>query len=147
MSDMVAELFTEGHRLSPIYPASRTSVEANTGWVSMRDYHKAVFVVMMGQAAAATTFDAQILQATDVLGAGVKAITGKQITPFDTNDDNSMAVIELDCSELDVTNGFDCILGSISCGGAAAILCDALLMRYQPRFKPVGIDNIDEVVA
>ena len=147
MSSPVTEYFTEGHRLSPIYPASRNHVEANTGFVSMRDYHKAVFIISAGQIAALGTLDAEILQATDTLGTGVKAITGKAIAPLDTNDDNSMSVIELDSSELDVTNGFDCILGSISHGGHVAILSSALLIRHQPRFKPVGTDNIDEVVV
>lgn len=147
MASPVTEYFTEGHRLSPIYPASRSAVEANTGWASMRDYHKAVFIVSAGQIGAQGALDASILQATDTLGAGAKAITGKAITPLDTNDDNSMSVIELDSSELDVANGFDCILGSVSHGGVVAILSSALLIRYQPRFKPVGTDNIDEVVV
>jgi len=142
----VAELFTESHRLSAIVPASRSGVEVNTGWVSMRDYHKAVFIVGTGAIAAAGIVDAQILQATDLFGTGVKVITGKQITPLGGGDDDSMCVIELDASELDVDNGFDCILGSISCGGAAACLTAGLLIRYIPRYAPVGVVNLAEVV-
>jgi hypothetical protein len=140
------ELFAEGHRQDWIRPSSRTSVEANTGWLSMRDYHKAVFLISVGTIAANGTFDAQILQATDENGAGVKAITGKQITALGDTDDNADITIELDASELDVDNKFDCILGSVSCGGAAAILCTAVMLRYQPRFKPVDYTNLTEVV-
>ena len=147
MASPVTEYFTEGHRLSPIRPASRNHVEANTGWQSMRDYHKAAFIVDVGAIGAAGTVDAQIKQATDTLGTGVKAITGKAITALGDTDDNSTCVIELDASELDVDNGFDCILGSISHGGHVAILSSGLLIRYQPRFKPVGTDNLAEVVT
>jgi hypothetical protein len=147
MSATVTQLFTEGHRFSAIYPASRNDAEANTGWVSMRDYHKAVFIIKMGAAAAGAALTGQILQASDEFGTGVKAITGKQITALDGGDDNSMSVIELDASELDIANGFEHIMGSISAGGTVAILCDGLLLRYQPRFSPVGTTNLDEVVA
>ncbi len=147
MTATVAELFTEGHRLSPIVPASRSAVEANTGFVSMRDYHKAVFIVQTGAIGQNGVVTACIYQATDEFGTGSKVISGKTITALGDTDDNSTCVIELDTSELDVSGGFDCILGSISCGGAVACLTAGLLIRYQPRFKPPGVTNLAEVIT
>ena len=143
------EAFTEGNRLSAIHPASRTSAEAFAGWVSMRDYYKAVAIIDVGAIATNGTFDAKLIQATygdAVTATGVKDITGKAITALGDTDDNSIIVIELDSSELDVDNDYDYINLQINCGGAAAILCQATLIRYDPRFAPVGTDNLAEVV-
>lgn len=147
MTATITALFSEDNRLDDIIPASRTSVEANTGWLSMRDYHQAAFIVQAGAIAAAGVVDAQIYQATDDVGTGAKAITGKAITALDDGDDNAIAVIELNASELDVANRFDYILGSISHGGAAACVTSGVMIRLQPRFKPVDDSNLAEVVV
>lgn len=147
MAHAVSELFTEGHRIDTIHPASRTSDVATFGWKSMRDYHKAVAIVDVGAAAANATIDLKLTQAKDDAGTSAKAITGKAITTLGDGDDNKFAVIELDSSELDVDGEFDYINGELSLGGAAAVLCSAMLIRYQPRFKPVDDSNIEEVVA
>jgi len=146
VTQTVAELFTEANRLSVIVPASRTSAEATTGWLSMRDYHKAVAVLLCGALAANATVDLAIYQATDDAGTGAKLVTGKQITTLGGGDDNATAVIELDSSELDVTNLFDWINVQLLVGGAAACLTAVLVARYQPRFKPVGVTNLTEVI-
>ncbi len=150
MASPVTEYFTEGHRLSAIVPASRTNAEVFSGWVSMRDYHKAVAIVNVGAIAANGLLDAKLIQATygDAAGAvGVKDITGKAITTLTDADDNVIAVIELDSSELDVNNEYDYINLQVNTGGNAAVLCSALLIRYQPRFKEVGTDNLQEVIT
>jgi hypothetical protein len=147
VTQTVAEYFYEGNRLDFIPPASRTSAVANTGWLSMRDVHKAVAIYNGGALAANSVVDMQILQATDGLGAGNKVITGKQIASLGNADDNVACVIELDASELDVDGGFDWINLELSCGGAAACLTSAVLIRYQPRFKPVDSSNLEEAVT
>ena len=146
MTTTVAELFTEGHRASWINPASRTSAEATTGWLSMRDYHKFVAFIQCGLNAANATVDFTIYQATDDAGTGAKVVTGKAITTLGNANDNVVAAIELDSSELDVTGNFDWINVQMLVGGAAACLTAALCFRYQPRFKPVGVTNLQEVV-
>jgi hypothetical protein len=147
MTATITALFTEDNRLDDIIPASRTSVEANTGWLSMRDYHQAAFIIQAGAIAAAGIVSAEILQATDEFGAGSKAISGKAIAALDGTEDNAICVIELNASELDVTNRYDYILGSISHGGAAACVTSGLMIRLQPRFKPVDDSNLAEVVT
>ena len=147
MASPVTELFSEGHRLDWINPASRTSDMATFGWKSMRDYHKAVALVQVGAAAANATIDFKLTQATDDAGTSAKDITGKAITVLGGGDDNVMVVVELDASELDVSNNFDYINGELSVGGAAAVLCSAILIRYQPRFKGVDDSNLEEVVS
>lgn len=141
----ISELFTEGHRFSGIYPASRAGIQVNSDWVSMRDYHKAVALIIVGAIAANGIVDAWLEQATDTVGAGMKAIVGKAITPLVDADDNSIAVIELDASELDVNGGFDCIRLCMSHTNAACLTCGGII-RYAPRYAPVGIDNLAEVV-
>lgn len=147
MSTSVTQLFTEGHRLDFIQPASRTSAEATTGWLSMRDYHKFAVILMLGAAAANATVDMKLSQATDDAGAGAKDITGKAITTLGGSDDNSEVVIELDSSELDVSNSYDYVNVDLLIGGAAACLTAAVAIRYQPRFSAVDDSNLAEVVS
>ena len=147
MSATVAALFTEGHRLDFIWPASRSAAEATTGYLSMRDFHKLTVIVMAGAIGALGTVDCKVVQAQDDAGTGVKDISGKAITPLDEGDDNSAAVIEVDTSEMDATNNFDYINVILSTGGNVACLTNVLVVRHQPRFSPVDDTNLDEVVA
>lgn len=143
----VSELFTEVNRIDVIVPASRQAVMVSTGYVSMRDYHKAFALILTGAIAALAVVDAKLVQATDTAGLGAKDVAGKAVTTLDGGDDNSSLGIELDASELDVNNGYDCIALQISCGGgAAAVLCAGALFRTIPRFKPVDASNLAEVV-
>lgn len=146
MAHAVNELFTEGHRIDAIVPASRTSAEVTTGWKSMRDFHKAFVLLLGGALAANATVDVKIWQAKDDAGGSAKLVTGKSITPLDSGDDNALCGIELDTSELDVTGEFDWINVQILVGGAAACLLAAALIRYQPRFKAVDYTNFTEIV-
>lgn len=142
MTTTVAEYFTEGHRLDQIVPQSRTDDMGTVGWKSMRDYHKAVVIILCGALAAGAAVDCKITQAKDDAGTGAKDISGKAVTTLDGDDDNTISAIELDASELDVTNQFDYINVELSCGGNVACLTAALLVRYQPRFKEVDDTNI-----
>ncbi len=147
MTATITNLFAENLRLDPIIPASRTAVEVNTGWLSMRDYHSAAFVVQAGAIAAGGLVDACIYQATDEFGSGAKVVTGKSITTLTGNDDNACCVIELLSSELDVDGGFDYILGSISHGGGVACVTSGIMYRRQSRFLPVDHSNLTEHVT
>ncbi len=146
MAHAATELFSEGHRIDSIHPASRNADVATFGWLSMRDYHKAVAIIDIGAIAANGTVNFKLTQATDDAGTGAKDITGKAITALGDTDDNTVLVVELDSSELDVSNNYDYINGELSLGGHAAILCQAHLIRYQPRFKDVDDSNLGEVV-
>lgn len=147
MTTTVAEYFAEGHRLDNIVPQSMNADMKTVGWKSMRDYHKAALIIQAGAIAAGGLVDAKITQATDDAGTSAKDISGKAITTLDGSDDNAICVIELDSSELDVTNKFDWINVELSCGGAVACLVNALLIRYQPRFKEVDHSNLTEHVT
>lgn len=143
----VTQYFAEGHRIDCIVPASRTSAEATTGYLSMRDYHKAVVIYNGGALAANATVDLKIMQAQDDAGTGVKAISGKAITTLGNANDNVICVIELDSSEMDVTNNFDYINVVHLCGGAAACLTSVVVIRYEPRFQGVDETNLQEHVT
>jgi hypothetical protein len=143
----VSEYFSEVNRLDQIVPASRNQAEILTSYVSMRDYHKATAIIQVGAIAANGIVNAKLIQATDTLGAGAKEITGKAITALGDTDDNKMCVIELDTSELDVANQYDCIALQINTGGNSACLCSGLLVRWLPRFKKVDNTNLEEIVS
>ncbi len=143
----VTEYFSEVNRLDQIVPASRNQAEILTAYVSMRDYHKATAIIQVGSIAANGVVNAKLIQATDTLGAGAKEIAGKAITALGDTDDNKMCVIELDTSELDVANRYDCIALQINTGGNCAILCSGLLVRWLPRFKKVDNTNLEEIVT
>jgi hypothetical protein len=146
MGSLATQIFTEGHRIDTIHPASRSDAEATTGWKSMRDFHKAVVIVDVGAIAAGGAVNCKITQATDENGAGAKDVTGKAITVLDGSDDNKVVVIELDASELDANNDYDYINVQLNTGGTVAVLCQATLIRYLPRYAPVDDSNLEEVV-
>jgi hypothetical protein len=143
----VTQYFTEGHKITAISPASRTEAEATTGWLSMRDYHKAVVIYNGGLNGVAAAVDLKIMQAQDDAGTGAKIVTGKSITTLAAGDDNVICVIELDTSELDVSNNFDWINVVLNVGGNVACLTSAIILRYEPRFQAVDDSNLAEHVT
>lgn len=146
MTSNATQMWHDGHALTQIHPESRNAVEVNTGWQSMRDYHKAVFIIQVGAIAAGGLVDAKLMEAQDEFGTGAQDISGKAITTLTGDDDDKMCLIELDTSEMDTADMYDYILASISCGGAVACLTSGLLIRYQPRFAAVGVATIEEIV-
>lgn len=146
MTRNATQLFSEGHQIDVIPPASRNDDEATTGWKSMRDWFKAAVLVEAGAIAAGGALDCKITQAQDAAGTGAKDITGKAITALGGGDDNGNVVIELDASELDVTNSFSWINVQLNAGGTVAILCSAVLLRFEGRFVPADTSGLAEVV-
>jgi len=127
--------------LAEINPASYTQPQ-DTDYVSLANYHRAVVVMHMG--AMLGTQDLALYQATDTLGTGAKAITGKSITQLTAADDNARVAIELQTEELDVDGGFDCIAACTTPGGAN--IFELTIYGIIPRFPPVPTTNWDEVV-
>jgi hypothetical protein len=115
----------------------------STAWVHMQNYHRAVALIWVGNAAG--TVDGTLYQATDEHGTGAKAVTGKSITQLTATDDNSLVLIELRTEELDVVGGFDWIRLSCESSNVSTIY-GAALLGFIPRFKPVSTALLAEVV-
>lgn len=143
----VTQYFGDGHRIDAIVPKSRSDDMGTVGWLSMRDYHKAAVLVSAGAIAAGGLIDCKITQAQDDAGTGAKDISGKAITTLTGSDDNALCLIELDSSELDVSNNFDYINVELSCGGNVACLTAAYVFRYESRFQAVDDTNLQEHVT
>ena len=75
------ERFTEQYQLAAVeFPDSAGAGTLNGAWLSMRDFHRAFFMLLVGDIVATGTVDFLLQQATDTAGTGVKAIAGKAIT-------------------------------------------------------------------
>ena len=146
MSVTVTQLFNEAYRIDSLHPKSRSGEHEELAWYSMRDYHKAHVIVDVGSIAANGTVDVHMHQATDDAGSGSKAISGKALTQLGDTDDNNLYVINMDTSEMDVTNNFDYIAVELDCGGNAACLTNVILLRGQTRFAAVDDSNLGEVI-
>lgn len=119
----------------------------NSGWVSLQDYHRAWFVLNLGDINVGT-LDAGIQQAQDAAGTGAKAIAGKTITQLTAADGSDLVCIELQTEELDVDNGFEHVRFYVTLAtvGVSAIY-GATLYGLISRFKPVPTTNWTQVVG
>lgn len=117
-------------------------------WVLLENYHRAWLYLNVGTMGANATLDANIQQAQDATGTGVKAITGKSITQLTQagSDDNSEACIELQTEELDVDNGFEYVRFRVTIAVADCAYA-ATLFGTNSRYKPVPTTAWDEVVG
>lgn len=120
----------------------------NSPYVSLQNYHRAWFVLNVGDMAVGATLDAGVQQAQDTGGTGVKAIAGKTITQLTQagGDGDDLVCIELQTEELDVDNAFDCVRFYVTVAGAA-VEYSAVLYGLISRFKEVPTTNWTEIVG
>lgn len=152
--------FLGSHDIVSCFVPVDTQGGANTGdWVSLKNYSSVVFVLFKDNGVANDDPVLTFEQATDVAGTGHKALNvtrhlqkqglllsavgtwtevtqaaGTSITLNATSAEHEgIYVVEVDASELDLANGFDCVQLSVADTGAAGaqlgcafyILCGA----------------------
>jgi len=100
-------------------------------YVSLKGYERATILLQVNNATTVTGCAVTLKQATDVAGTSEKAlafttmfanldtaatdtlvetaVTSNTFTTLTTNDKNALYVMEVNASDLDVTNGFDCV--------------------------------------
>ena len=142
------ERFTEVHYpLTWEDPDLRAIGVHTSGYVSLMNYHRAVLYLHVGAMTQGATLDCRLLQATDVLGAGAKAIAGKAITQLTQAgcDGDDLLAIELRTEELDVSNNFDCVAMEVTIAGAT-VYFSSVILGLEPRYAPTGVTNWQEVV-
>lgn len=140
--------FSEGaYPLAAEHADSIGAGTSYTSYVSLKNYHRAVAVIDVGDMASNATADFSIVQAQDSSGTGVKAITGKAATQLTQagGDGNEIIVIELRGEELDIANGFEHVAIKMIIG-VDAVELSAILYGIEPRFKPVPTTNWSEIV-
>jgi hypothetical protein len=107
-----------------------TSTLGDTRYVSLKNYRKIAIVISIADGTTVTGSTITLKQATAVAGTSEKAltftrmlssvdyptsalaetaVTSSTFTTQTTNSKDSLYVIEVDSSDLDVANGFDCI--------------------------------------
>ena len=143
MADFTERFSEVCYPLGRINPASYNA-EQNTGYVSVRDYHRVAIVIHAG--VLGQNVDVDIEQATDTAASGAKAFASnsKDITLTATTDNNTVNVIEIRGEEFDVANAFDCLNLEMTPAGASSIF-GAIIYGIVPRYAAVPTTNWDSV--
>lgn len=125
-------------------------------YVSLKNYAKCTVLIFVKNATTVTGSAITLKQATAVAGTSEKAlsfttakrnidtaaadqlsdftVTSDTFTTNSTNSKNLMYVIEVDASQLDVNNGFDCLRAGT--GDATAATVTVIYILWGSRFTP-----------
>lgn len=141
--------FVKNNIIVNAVPAIDTVSAAQTGdYVSMKGYRHLTVTINTGNVVA--TSAVTLKQATDVAATGEKALAFTEYfvkagqvanftettcsSTFDiSTTNNSLYVIEIDSSELDVANSFDCVRVNLATPGANAVLVSCNYILSEPR--------------
>ena len=150
MTQAYTQRFTEVHELLDsawLTPANKAIATYTTGYVSMANHQRAIYILLTGVMAAAATLDLALWQATDTSGTSAKLIAGKNITQLTqaAGDAGDACIIEVRTEELDVDGGFDCIAGILTVAGNT-VFCTVLPLFGASNYVPVPVANWTEVV-
>ena len=115
-----------------------TNASNDGGWLSMKNYARALFYVELGTWDSGDDLDeCRIQQATDSSGTSAKDLTtdesgGNYDTDSDILDaDGDFCIIEIRGEDMDVDNGFDYIRGYVAEGGNSGVdNVMGVLIRY-----------------
>ncbi|MFA5053529.1 MAG: hypothetical protein WC565_05700 [Parcubacteria group bacterium] len=137
------ERFTERWQLLDTIPPSSSSAEQNTGWISMANFQRVVFILQTGAIEDTGTVDLDIEVGTT--SAGGTTATLKSITQLTTADDNKVVVVEVRGEEMNVAGvEYDYIQGELTGANAAGIT--ALQVWGYCEYAPAVTTLIDEIV-
>ena len=157
----MSKLFDNCQLVSAILPVDSQSAANNGDFVSLKNYSKCAIVIHKAVGVAGDDPTATVTQATTVAGAGEKALNftairvkqGADLAAIGTftNTTQSAAntytsltsaeaaclwVIEINASDLDTANNFDCLRLCIpDTGAGGAQLLSALYILSGPRFS------------
>lgn len=145
MSDYNVLVSEKMYPLAGLVPEERSTGTYDTGYVNLKNYHRAWVVLYVGDLSTNSTVDLALFQATDTSSTGEKAISGKSITQLDQSDgdDNAIVCIELQTEEMDVANEFNCLRARLTVGTADANTT-VFVYGVEPRFEPVPTTNWEE---
>ena len=148
MTQAYTHKFTEVHELTG-YAVDNVAVGVYTTLLyrSMANHQRGVAIIIVGDMGAGSTVDFALMQATDNVGTGAKAIAGKAITQLTQagGDGNDCCIIELRTEELDVDNGFAFVGGILTVAGAASDIA-VIGLSGASNYTPVPVTNWTEIV-
>jgi len=114
-----------------------TNASNDGGYLSMKNYARALFYVELGTWDSGDDLDeCRIQQATDSSGTSVKDLTsdasgGNYDTDNPIDADGDFVIIEIRAEDMDVDNGFDFIRGYVAEGGNTGVdNVMGVLIRY-----------------
>lgn len=135
--------------LDPVVPATTTP-----RYVSLKNFERMCIIIMVKNATTVTGSAITVKQATAVAGTSEKAlafttmysnidtgaadvlaanaVVSNTFTTNATNSKNLMYIIEIQASDLDVSNGFDCV--RVGTGDATAATVTAIYALYGAKF-------------
>lgn len=128
--------FQKTHKVT--YGVLATSLASTTvtgTYWSMKEAHHAAVIFTIGAIAAAVTIS--IMQGK-AAGATPATIAGKS-TALGTGDANSVQILEVEASELNVANGYETIAARAVAGGAANCDISATVIRWPLRIVPASL--------
>ena len=104
-----------------------TNAQNDGGWVSMKNYARALFYVELGTWDSGDDLDeCRIQQASDSSGTGAKDLTsdasgGNYDTDNPIDADGDFVIVEIRAEDMDVDGGFDHIRGYVAEGGNSGV--------------------------
>jgi len=114
-----------------------TNAQNDGGYLSMKNYARALFYVELGTWDSSDDLDeCRIQQATDSSGTSVKDLTtdasgGNYDTDNPIDADGDFVIVEVRAEDMDVDNGFDYIRGYVAEGGNSGVdNVMGVLIRY-----------------
>lgn len=135
-----------------------TSTLGDTAYVSMKNYARCQIIITIADGTTVTGTAVTLKQATAIAGTGEKAlgftrmlantdyaasntmvetaVTSNTFTTQTTNSKDSVYIIDVDATDLDMANGFDCL--RVDCTGHAATAsrgCTVVYNLYGARFN------------
>jgi len=137
-----------------------TTTVGDAKYVSLKGYAKCQIILVLGDGTSLTAADITLQQATAVAGTNEKplgftrmlanvdygtaqvmaetAVTGNTFKTQTTDSKNSMYIIDVNASSLDVAGGFDCLrLDATAHAATASRGCVVLYNLYEPRFSGI----------
>lgn len=142
--------------LAPIVPSSSTPRR-----VSLKDYNHLTAIVTVRNATTVTGSAITLLQSTSVAGGGEKTlaftrvwqnldttatddltetvVAGNTFTTLTTNNAQAKYVLEVDASDLDLTNGFDVV--RVGTGNATAATVSVEYIMSGARYKQAALPS------
>ena len=126
--------------LATIDPVLQGIGTVSTGWISVANMLQILALVDVGVFGAAATVDANLVQATDSVGTGSKAIAGKAIVQMlAAGGNNKQVLINLRPTDLDTTNNFNYVRLNVVVAAAATQVSAAVVAV--PRYEDASLLN------
>ena len=135
-----------------VVPQDINGVAVDGDWLSLKNYRRLQIILQQGAWAGGTPA-VTLEQATDVAGAGAKALsfterwhqvglTGTEFTKATVTSDtfnlpntaNTTNILVINAEDLDVAGGFDCVRVRVASPGANADLLSVEYILTEPRY-------------